>query len=583
MNSFEVKNKDRNPEETIQILEKFFLDRGYELHPGIIYESDIGTWTSSYTIYLEGDYILNSNGKGLTKNYAIASGLAELYERFCNKMPFLLNPYTSKRYFLEQKRIKNYYWDSNEKQISFEEQYSREYFEPLKNLFPKEEMQEYLNHYCPCGLFEIPFKNCFNNLPDKYFNVAILHKLYTSTGMAAGNTIEEALNQGISELYERYVSEKFYKEIQDIYYCVDYNKLKNQKLKQLCKNLEKDFKIFIFDLSYNFKVPVILTVGIDRKNYRIITSLGSFPVFDIALERTITELYQGMYSHKLDNTPLQTPWNDSLWYTPQVKHAGSYVWCPIFPEIIFDRIKYIDEPNQIYIPNGDNTEINNYYKNLSNSLNFNFYYYENSLIEEVKSIHIYSDNLYPLSGRMQYLKDFVTDEQKKIYLLYYQTFHYFINSIFENNFDYNDFFTMFLKVGDKAESYDNFIDFANIMFQSDSISLYPSQDHKDKNISIIWKIYRGENPQDILDYAQLSYFYKYIKKYFTLLKYCSNKTYTNNDIKKIFRLFNDDEITDEEINNSSKIEYLIIKMFIEPLYNEYHSQKFEHFILSLIK
>ena len=579
MNSFEVKNKDRSPNETIQILKKFFLDRGYDLFSGRTYQNDIGTWCSNYTLYFQDTYVLSSNGKGISEEYAIASGLSELYERFCNKMPLNLNPFVLKRYLLNQKENKNFYWDKNETEITYEEQSKRDYFQPLKFLFNEPELEQYIKLYNPCGIFEVPFKS-INGFNDMSINISIINKLYTSTGMAAGNSLEEALNQGISEIFERYVSEKFYKEIQNKYYCINYNKLENQKLKQLCKNLEKDFNIFIFDLSYNFNVPVVMLVGMSKRNYRTLVSFGSFPIFDIALERTITELYQGIYSHRLDNTLLQTPYNDSLWYEPQVKHAGSYIGCPIFPEVVFNNIDYVDNISNIYLKNGNNNEVLNYYKTLSQKLNIDFYYYDNSLINEMTSVLIYSKGIAPLTGKIDYLKNEVTDEQRKKYFIYYKTLYLFVESIYNNSFDYDYYFSIFPTVS-QAEFEETFHNFANIMFQADYLSLYPSECKQDKNISLIWKIYRLEEPQSILNYAEMTLFFKNIKKYFTLLKYTNNKTYSNQSIKDLFKLFNT-VITDEDINNSYDPRFLIKKIFIEPLREEYYSDKFNHIINTLI-
>jgi len=49
----------------------------------------------------------------------------------------------------------------------------------------------------------------------------------TTNGMAAGNTLEEAFNQGISELFERYVLFQFYQNKIDKYYILKKENIQN--------------------------------------------------------------------------------------------------------------------------------------------------------------------------------------------------------------------------------------------------------------------------------------------------------------------------------------------------------------------
>ena len=64
-------------------------------------------------LLLNNKVIFTSNGKGVTKEYALASGYAELYERFCNKLYHYYNnqvsliteylSYEKNKYFLHPK------------------------------------------------------------------------------------------------------------------------------------------------------------------------------------------------------------------------------------------------------------------------------------------------------------------------------------------------------------------------------------------------------------------------------------------------------------------------------------------------
>jgi ribosomal protein S12 methylthiotransferase accessory factor YcaO len=68
--------------------------------------------------------------------------------------------------------------------------------------------------------------------------------------MSAGNTVEEALSQSISEICEHMVSNDFLISEHDKYYRIDPLTLNNE-LQDKIKNIENaGSKLLIFDLSY---------------------------------------------------------------------------------------------------------------------------------------------------------------------------------------------------------------------------------------------------------------------------------------------------------------------------------------------
>lgn len=74
--------KDRDCQETIYIIKNFFTSKNFNL----TYKLNISE-NSIYSYHIKLFYkdllILFSNGKGISQEAALASGLAELYERFC--------------------------------------------------------------------------------------------------------------------------------------------------------------------------------------------------------------------------------------------------------------------------------------------------------------------------------------------------------------------------------------------------------------------------------------------------------------------------------------------------------------------
>ena len=49
--------------------------------------------------------------------------------------------------------------------------------------------------------------------------------------------------------------------------------------------------IKVYDISYNIGLPIIMSVIVSPGPNLITVNISSFPIFDIALERVITETY----------------------------------------------------------------------------------------------------------------------------------------------------------------------------------------------------------------------------------------------------------------------------------------------------
>ncbi|WP_027183149.1 YcaO-like family protein [Desulfovibrio inopinatus] len=116
-----------------------------------------------------------------------------------------------------------------------------------------------------------------------------------STGMSAGNTPEEALCQGICEIMERYAAREV---IQGAYIPptipLEELPLESHGLKHMLDMLHgKGFEVIVKDCTMGGTIPVLAAIVIDHAKDRFNLCFGSDPVFDVALQRCITELYQG--------------------------------------------------------------------------------------------------------------------------------------------------------------------------------------------------------------------------------------------------------------------------------------------------
>jgi YcaO-like protein with predicted kinase domain len=389
--NFENKYKDRTPEETIDILESFFQERGYQLIK-VPTNSDIGTYSYYIQLRYNDIIVLISNGKGVSEKFALASALGELYERFCqygyqayNKtfMSRIVPNLDTKPLSLDDvKQNKNIMAHFNELL-----QNDSVIVDKVLNLITNNDPRGWA------------YANIANDNDIKYLDYRLLFHMNGSHGMAGGNTFEEAFNQGFSEICERYTLFKmFYQAGEYDFYQIDNNSITNPLLQQYIKNIEaQQKKVYIYDLSYTFETPVVMLVILDLKNHWLKINLGSFPVFDIALERTFTEIYQNIFTLKKQHEQIHSPYFN---YKPEYllyRNGSGFANESCLPEFILANSIVVNTPSKIWTHSGSNIHIFDYYKKLAQNFNWNVYVNNRSLIDNFYSLHIYVDErLYPI-------------------------------------------------------------------------------------------------------------------------------------------------------------------------------------------
>ncbi|RKX44291.1 MAG: 30S ribosomal protein S12 methylthiotransferase accessory protein YcaO [Verrucomicrobia bacterium] len=143
------------------------------------------------------------------------------------------------------------------------------------------------------GIATLPFKQIDSN-ETVYFPVSILTNLYVSNGMAAGNTPTECRAQALAEILERYVKNN----VIAMGLCLP---TVPQEILARTPRIQKDleelrangFPILVKDASLGGKFPVICVLLMNPENGGCYASFGASCRFEVALERTVTELLQG--------------------------------------------------------------------------------------------------------------------------------------------------------------------------------------------------------------------------------------------------------------------------------------------------
>lgn len=290
--------KEVSPEETVEKLKGLLKKLGIEVEEKWIDESSVGTYSLRICIK---DTNIGQNGKGMTREFAMASGYAEFFERFQNGMfRFRIEKPTKEIPFS---------YAPDEKILSVEELMKDKnsfleniVLENKKESTTKEQQIEYINHVLNQDSSIVPKEN-YLSLP--YYSIKndkieyIPERLFSYTcntnGMCAGNSREEALIEGLSEIYERYVGIKIFKEKVALPEIPESYLDKFPKVKNMVQKLKKNDKYYfrLVDCSFGGKYPVAGLYIIEKNTGRFGFKLGAHPDYGIAMERCFTEASQG--------------------------------------------------------------------------------------------------------------------------------------------------------------------------------------------------------------------------------------------------------------------------------------------------
>ncbi len=296
--------KEVSPEETVKRLKKILKDLKIDVEEKWSKRSSVDTY--SVRICIKGTDI-GQNGKGMTKEFAMASGYAEFFERLQNGMlrfriekpteelPFSSSPDEKHLTVEELMENNNSFLENIIKVNNYEDKTKEEKIKFMKYVFNDESDLVDKEDYVSLPYYSLKNKD-IEYIPDRLFSY-----LYNSNGMCAGNSMEEALIEGLSEILERYVNLQILKrrltlpEIPDSYIS-KFPKVKNmmEKLKQM-----NGYYFRLVDCSFGGKYPVAGLYILEKNTGRLGFKLGAHPDYGIAMERCFTEAAQGrdIYSY----------------------------------------------------------------------------------------------------------------------------------------------------------------------------------------------------------------------------------------------------------------------------------------------
>ena len=250
-----------------------------------------------------------TNGKGSSKESALASALGEYIERAsCN------------HFYNDQ------YWGEEFANAPFVHYPDERWFKPgKKDALPAGMLDATsLAIYNPDGelrashLFDTNSGNtargicCLPYVRQSdgevvYFPTNLIDNLYLSNGMSAGNTLVEAQVQCLSEIFERAVKREILEgeiALPDVPADV---LAKYPSIVAGIQGLEEQgFPVLVKDASLGGQFPVMCVTLMNPRTGGVFASFGAHPSFEVALERSLTELLQGRSFEGLNDLPKPT-------------------------------------------------------------------------------------------------------------------------------------------------------------------------------------------------------------------------------------------------------------------------------------
>jgi ribosomal protein S12 methylthiotransferase accessory factor len=250
-----------------------------------------------------------TNGKGATKESALASALGEFIERLnCNHF------------------YGGAFWGEDIANAAFVHYPNERWFKPgRKDALPAEILDAYcLEIYNPDGelrgshlvdtnsgnvqrgICSLPFVRQSDG-EVVYFPSNLIENLYVSNGMSAGNTLAEAQVQCLSEIFERAVKREI---LEGEIALPDVPQEVLAKYPGILAGIqgleEQGFPVLVKDASLGGTYPVMCVTLMNPRTGGVFASFGAHPSFEVALERSLTELLQGRSFEGLNDLPRPT-------------------------------------------------------------------------------------------------------------------------------------------------------------------------------------------------------------------------------------------------------------------------------------
>lgn len=302
-----IPGKDDSLENTITKMSELIMKLDIRL--------EVASWRNPvphvWSVHLrDADCPMNyTNGKGASKEAALASALGEFIERLSNNYfynDFYLGPEIANAPFV-------HYPDEQWFEIPEDDTLPPGLMDPTLLAHYHCDGELKASHLVDTnsanterGICALPFIRQ-SDLKQVYIPVNIVGNLFVSNGMSAGNTRLEARVQALSEIFERAVKNQI---IHDELALPDVPKEVLESYPAIWEGIQKleeqGYPIVVKDASLGGRFPVLCVTLLNPRTGGAYASFGAHPLFEVALERSLTELLQGRSFEGLNEMPPPT-------------------------------------------------------------------------------------------------------------------------------------------------------------------------------------------------------------------------------------------------------------------------------------
>ncbi|MBQ3547183.1 MAG: YcaO-like family protein [Clostridia bacterium] len=295
MQHIDLKFKDSNPTETVEKIKNIL--NGLDIQVEESWNASGVTNCCSLNVHVAKG-IPRTNGKGVTPELAQASGYAEFIERIQSGV-YLVSYQSIHR----DKEFNFHAYAPDCKYLTVDELVENgDWMDPIIQTYTGRPLsREMLAKYChnlalseDGKVLTVPFYSLFEDkyvyLPAKYVEC-----MYSANGNCAGNTREEAWVHALSEMMERYACQKM------LLSGAGAPRIPEETLQQfptVAKILNQvradgNYDVTVFNYSIGNGFPIISTRIIDKNTQKYHVNVAADPVLEIAIQRTLTETFQG--------------------------------------------------------------------------------------------------------------------------------------------------------------------------------------------------------------------------------------------------------------------------------------------------
>lgn len=282
--------KDAHPLDTVKRIKDILVEQGIQTVEKW-YESSVPN-CFSLRVTIAGT-VFGTNGKGITKELALASAYGEFMERI--QLGHIWRSKLNVENGASSSELQSRLIPADtlvQKKSPWHDTYVRVLKEHTGlDLSPEEMLRQYADK--DNNIRVTPFY-CLTTHTMEFLPTTLCNIVYHTNGGAAGNTPEEALVQAISEIVERNHQMRIISggiPVPD----VPEDVLQSFPIAyEIIQHLRKNgFRAIVKDCSLGTAFPVICVCLINTATGQYHTHFGAHPNFEIALQRTLTESFQG--------------------------------------------------------------------------------------------------------------------------------------------------------------------------------------------------------------------------------------------------------------------------------------------------